>query len=124
EYGLMVLSGGLAVLAIGLAYLLFVRWVWLPSLVADLAPGVFRVLHNKYYVDEGYDKVVVRPIRKGGRFCFGIDEYVVDGLVWLVTAIPRLLAYMLRSLQTGSLQGYGLTMAAGAAVLMLLVLLM
>ena len=122
-YGLMILSGALAILAIGVAHVLYVRWPWLPGLLAEIVPGVRRVLYNKYYVDEGYDAAVVRPLRQGGRFCFGIDEYVVDGLIFVVTAVPRLLGYIMRSLQTGSLQGYGLTMAVGLAIIMVLVLL-
>ncbi len=123
EYGLMIISGGLAILAIGVAYLLHVRWEWLPGLLADVAPKTHRVLYNKYYVDEAYDAAVVKPLRKSGRICFGIDQYFVDGLVFMVTAVPRLLGAMLRSLQGGAMQSYGLTMVTGLAIIVLLVLL-
>jgi NADH-quinone oxidoreductase subunit L len=123
NYGLMVLSGALAVLALGLAYLAYVIWPGLPSMLAAIWPGAYRVLFNKYYVDEMYDAGIIRPLRGSGQLCFGIDEYVVDGLIWLVTAVPRVLAYVLRSLQSGSLQGYGVTMATGLAIIVLLVLL-
>ncbi len=122
-YGLMILSGALAIVAMALAYLLYARWTWLPGLLAEIVPAVRRVLYNKYFVDEGYDAAVVRPLRQGGRLCFGLDEYVVDGLVFLVTAVPRVLGYMMRGLQSGSMQGYGLTMAVGLAVIVVLVLL-
>jgi NADH-quinone oxidoreductase subunit L len=123
QYGLMVLSGALVVTAIGLAYLLYVRLPWLPGLVAEIIPSVRQVLFNKYYVDEGYDATVVRPLRQSGRFCFGLDEYVVDGLIFLVTAVPRLMGYIMRGFQTGSMQGYGLTMAVGMGIIIVLVLL-
>jgi len=122
EHWLMFVSGALAVIAIGLAYLVYVVLPWAPPLLADLAPGAYRLSYNKYYADEGYDAAVVRPLRNGGRLCFGIDEYVVDGIIWLITAIPRGLAYLLRTLQGGALQGYGLTMAVGLAIIVLLVL--
>jgi len=123
EYGLMIISGGLAVLAIAVAHLLYVRWEWLPGLLVDMSPKIHRVLYNKYYVDEAYDAGVVKPLRKGGRICFGMDQYFVDGLVFLVTAIPRLLGAVLRGLQGGAMQGYGLTMVTGLAIIVLLVLL-
>jgi NADH-quinone oxidoreductase subunit L len=121
-YGLMFLSGALAIIAIGVAYLLYAALPWLPPLLTELAPGAYRASFNKYWVDEGYDAAVVKPLRKGGRICFGIDEYVVDGIIWLITAIPRVLAFILRSLQGGALQGYALTMAAGLAIIVLVVL--
>ena len=92
-------------------------------MVMAVWPRAHRVLFNKYYVDEVYDAGIVRPLRGGGRLCFGIDEYVVDGLIWLVTAIPRALAYLLRGLQGGALQGYGVSMAAGLAIIVVVVLL-
>ncbi|MCH7813118.1 MAG: NADH-quinone oxidoreductase subunit L [Planctomycetes bacterium] len=118
NYGLMFLSGVLSIVAISVAYLFYVVMPWMPPLLADLVPRAYRWSYNKYFVDQGYDAGVVKPLRTGGRICFGIDEFVVDGLIWLVTAVPRGLAYLLRTLQGGALQGYGLTMAAGMAIIM------
>ena len=39
----------------------------------------------------------------------------------MVTAIPRGLAYVLRVLQSGMLQGYGLSMVTGVAIIVLFV---
>ncbi len=86
------------------------------------AAGLFRVLHNKYFVDEGYDRAVVRPLRQAGRGLFGVDRFVIDGLVWLVTAVPRGLAFLLQGLQRGAIQGYGLVMAIGIGLILILVL--
>jgi len=122
SYGLLFLSGGLAIVAIIAAYVLYVLAPWVPPILADLWPAAYRTLYNKYYVDEGYDAAVVRPLRGGGRLCFGIDEYVVDGIIWLVTAVPRGLGYLGRVFQGGALQGYALTMVGGLAVVLLLVL--
>ncbi len=43
-------------------------------------------------------------------------------LVWFVSAVPRGLAYVLRGMQRGALQGYALTMAVGLAILAVFVL--
>ncbi len=73
-------------------------------------------------MDVLYQDVIVEPARKGGEICVGLDDYLIDGLIWLVTAVPRGLAYLLRVLQAGSIQGYGLSMVVGTAILLLWVL--
>ena len=122
EYGLMVLSGGLAILAIIAAYVAYVVLPWIPAVLKAAARGAHRTLYNKYYVDELYGAVIVQPLRRLGRWCVNSDDVVVDGVVWLVTAVPRGLAYLLRPLQAGALQGYALTMVVGLVIVVLLVL--
>ncbi len=124
KHWLMIVSGLLAIGGIFTAYVLYLLAPWVPEIVAQKWPAAYRVLFNKYYVDEGYDQAVVKPLRGGGKLCFGIDEYVVDGLIWVVTAIPRGLGFALRGLQGGALQSYALSMAAGLAIIVLLVLFM
>ena len=121
EYGLMVVSGAIAILAIALAYVLYVPQRWIPALVKATAVRTHRTLWNKYYVDELYDAGLISPARRLGRVCVGLDDYLIDGLVWLATAIPRGLGYSARVLQSGFLQGYGVSMVAGIAIIMLFV---
>jgi NADH-quinone oxidoreductase subunit L len=45
------------------------------------AKAVFKVLHNKYYVDEFYQLVLLNPIRKLYNFLNLVDKFVVDGVV-------------------------------------------
>ena len=92
---------------IGLAYVLYVFWPELPGVIRTLGHRPFGVLHNKYYVDEAYDAVIVRPLHRTGRFCYGVDCYFIDGLIWLVTAVPRGLGFMLSGLQKGIDGGLG-----------------
>lgn len=122
-HGLMYISSGLAVVGILVAWWMYVKRRDVPKSIATSLPWVHGLSYNKYYVDEIYDGGVVRPLRGGGRLAFGLDEYFIDGLLWLITAIPRSLAFCLKSLQTGSLQGYAVTMAAGVVILVLLVVL-
>ena len=82
--------------------------------------GLWRLWNAKYYVDEIYDRVFVRPLRSLGSFFFGTDNYGIDGLIWFVTAVPRALGGTLRFLQHGALQGYALGMAIGLVVLLIL----
>ncbi|MCK4658406.1 MAG: NADH-quinone oxidoreductase subunit L [Phycisphaerae bacterium] len=119
---MLYLSAVLAIGGIVAAYVVYVRRPWIPGLVRTAYPEAHRVLFNKYYVDEGYDKAIIKPLRSSGRFCFGLDEYLIDGIIWFVTAVPRVLAFGLRSFQHGALQGYGVSMVAGLAIIVLLVL--
>jgi NADH-quinone oxidoreductase subunit L len=122
QYGLMVLSGGISILAIGLAYVFYVRMPWVPALVRATATGAHRTLWKKYYVDEAYNAAFVQPSWFAGKVAVGLDDYLIDGLLWVITAVPKAFGYLMRTAQSGLLQGYGLTMVAGAAVIVLLVL--
>ncbi len=121
NYGLMIVSGVLAIVGIAAAYLLYVQETWIPGLVKASAMPACRTLWNKYYVDELYEAGVVKPARNAGRVCVGLDDYLIDGLVWLATAVPRGIGYALRTFQSGVLQGYGLSMVTGIAVIVLVV---
>ena len=122
RYGLMYLSGLLAIVGIVVAYSLYVGSPMLALVIQRAFPQVWEVLHHKYYVDEAYQRWIVEPLRRTGRFCLGVDDYFIDGVVWLVTAVPRLLAFMLRTLQQGRLQGYATSMVVGLAVILVIML--
>ena len=117
-----IVSSVVAIGGIVLAYVLYVALPELPGALRAASGRMFTLMHNKYFVDEGYDAAIVKPLWKSGEFLYGVDRFFIDGLVWLVTAIPRLLGFMLRGLQQGSLQGYGVTMAGGLAILLFLAL--
>ena len=116
---IMYVSGGVALLGIGLAY---VRYGQAPVDDPDakaLGP-VFNVFHHKYWVDELYDRALVRPLRGLGHFSFGTDRFGINGLIWLVAAVPRALGALVKIFQRGALQGYALGMAAGTVLMLIL----
>ena len=78
----MAVSIVLAVAGIGLAYLCYIRQPKLPEQWAARYRRVYDFLLNRWYVDELYDRVFVRPTRAIGEFVGrGFDPEVVDGLV-------------------------------------------
>lgn len=81
--------------------------------------GLWRLWNAKYYFDEIYDHLFVRPLRDLGRVFFATDNHGVDGAVWLVAAVPRGLAFLLHFFQRGALQAYALGMVVGVTVLLL-----
>ncbi len=91
----------------------------------SLLSKVHRVLWNKYYVDELYDFIVVRPTLWMAKHLvegvsdIGVIEFVVNGVP---AAIGRL-AEKMRKVQTGLLSHYAVIMAVGAFVLIALIIL-
>ncbi len=118
-YGLMIVSGSIAILAILVSYVVFVSQTWIAGLAKLSFGRAHKTLWNKYYVDELYDRALIRPAKTTGKVCVGLDDYLIDSLLWLVTAVPRGVGYLLRNLQTGMLQGYGLSMVAGIGIIAL-----
>jgi NADH-quinone oxidoreductase subunit L len=80
-------------------------------------PGLYRVVFNKYYVDEFYDLVVVRPVRWiafalwKAVDAFVIDLIFVNGVGFIVSGFGKLSKY----LQNGDLQRYIVAVLVGAA---------
>ncbi len=76
---------------------------------------------NKWYVDEFYDFLIRTPLLIFSHIFAAIDKLLVDGLVDLFGAIPKMLARGLRPSQNGILQSYATGMAGGLAVILLVV---
>ncbi|HUF41972.1 MAG TPA: NADH-quinone oxidoreductase subunit L [Verrucomicrobiae bacterium] len=68
---------------------------------------LYRLSLNKFYIDEVYDFVIVRPFTAGSRFLARcVDPWVIDGAVNGVAAAARGLSSVWRGLQTGNVQHY------------------
>ncbi len=121
---LMYVSALLAITGIAAAYVAYVLKPELARKVKDNAAGLHTLLHNKYYVDEINEQVIVNPLRQSGGLFFGIDRFVVDGAVWAVSAVPRAAGFVLRATQNGAVQSYGVSMTLGLAIVVLVVYLL
>ena len=104
-------------LGLALAWLAYIRDPGLPARVADSFRGPYRFLLNKWYFDELYDRMFVRPAFALGRlFWRGGDEGVInrfgpDGAATLVAEGSRLAVRF----QSGYLYTYALVMLLGLA---------
>ena len=82
------------------------------------------MLEHKYWVDEIYQSAIVEPLRMLGRACVAFDNYVIDGLLWIISFIPQAGGFALKiSTQRGYLQGYSVTMILGVVIILLVVFL-
>jgi proton-translocating NADH-quinone oxidoreductase chain L len=112
---LMIVSSAIAVAGIGLAYWMYVKQ---PSLAGDMAnrmATVFELSRNKFFFDELYELVIVRPMTIFAHVCRIVDTYILDGLVDLLGQTPVFVGYLVRPVQNGLVQFYALLMALGLA---------
>jgi NADH-quinone oxidoreductase subunit L len=119
EMGLAVLVVGLAAAAIYLAYRIFVSDPEIPGRLADRLAVLYRVLWNKFYVDEIYDAVVVWPLVRFSRFVLwrGVDVGLIDGAVNGTASLMRRWSDRVRRLQTGYARVYASWLLLGTVLI-------
>ncbi|HEY4491547.1 MAG TPA: NADH-quinone oxidoreductase subunit L, partial [Acidobacteriota bacterium] len=134
EFGLMGISVAVALIGILIAWHMYLRKPETAPAIAARFPLAYRVLFRKYYVDEIYNAVVVQPIKGFCRASMWFDLAIIDGLVngsawmtlksavvsiWidvnivdlLVNVVGYLIRFfggLVRKMQTGLVQNYGL----------------
>ncbi len=127
QFSLMGATVLLAFAAFGLAYVLFGRDVAGPEQLEALpdGPTPVRVLAHKWYVDEIYEAAIVRPLVAISDFVLYkvVDAFLIDRVMLGIFAVPvRYGGYLVRWLQNGSAQRYATVFAAGAVILLWVVL--
>ncbi len=121
-YAMMWVSSVIAVIGIIAAWYLYAYRRDVATRIAEDMPEAHTLLYNKYYVDEWYDAAIVQPLWRLGRLAYATDQIVVDGILALITAVPRTVGAVFRSLQDGLIQSYGLTMTASLLLIVLIAL--
>lgn len=111
--GLLPLFMGIS--GIALAWLFYISAPHLPARLAKTFPYLYKFLLNKWYFDELYDFLFVRPSKRLGQYLWKFwDEKIIDGLgpngAALVTHIA---ANRTSRLQSGYLYHYAFAMLAG-----------
>jgi NADH-quinone oxidoreductase subunit L len=118
EWYLMGVSVLAALGGFGLAWQLYYRDKDLPAKIAASLGGLYRAVLNKYYVDEIYGAVLVRPLIVFSRAALwqGADRSVIDAAVNGSATTTREVSDGLRQMQSGNLRSYAGWIAAGSAV--------
>ena len=119
EWSLMTFTTGLALAIIVASYFIYGKKSNLPA--SDAAQtGLTRVIAHKFYVDEIYDFLFVRPVERLSKiFHYYIDIQGIDGIVNGVGTGVQRLGAELRKLQNGNIEYYLLGMVVGALLLLL-----
>jgi NADH-quinone oxidoreductase subunit L len=118
EYLLMGISVFVALFGAWLAYLFYVSKPYLPQKIADGLNGFYTAVLNKYYVDELYAKLFVKPLIDGSTAILwqGVDRKVIDDTVNNAADGARQVSDEVRHMQSGNLRSYAGWIAAGSAV--------
>ena len=125
EWMVMAISVVAGFSGIGLAAFVYLREGNLAERIASRFSGVHRVLWNKYYVDELYSFIIVRPaFWVAKNVIVGVtDGKIIEGIVNGVPALIGRFSSWLRAIQTGMVHQYATVMAIGALVILAMVLL-
>jgi len=139
EWLFALISIAVAGFGLFLAYTFYMKKKELPEKMVESWPGIHRVLYNKYYVDEIYNKIFVRGTLRAADDLYVLDANVVDGAVNgvargtlvssvlsnladmglvdgavnLVGAVLTAISKLFRRVQTGLVQNYALLMLMG-----------
>ncbi len=118
EYWLMGVSVVVALLGAWLAYVLYLSKPYLPQKIADGLNGFYTAVVHKYYIDEIYAAVFVKPLIEGSTRILwqGVDKGVIDATVNNSADAARQVSDEVRRMQSGNLRSYAGWIAAGSAV--------
>jgi NADH-quinone oxidoreductase subunit L len=118
ELLMMVVSVVIALIGIGIAYLFYVKNPALPKLLAERWKGLYKLVFNKYYVDELYEILFIKSLKGLGTGLWkGFDDFVIDGTINGIAYLIGWLSGVMRRMQTGLVQNYAFSMIIGGIVL-------
>ena len=115
---LMLISVGAAFLGLFLAWTLYFRRPQLPARIAASLGGLYQAVAHKYYIDELYNVLFVKPLIDGSTAILwhGVDQNVIDATVNNSASAARHVSDNARHMQSGNLRSYAGWVAAGGAV--------
>ena len=117
---LLFMAGSVMVAILGflLAYVLYISKPELPKKIAASLGSLYDAVLNKYYVDEIYAKVFVKPLVDGSTAVLwqGVDRKLIDDTVNNAADGALRVSDEVRQMQSGNLRSYAGWIAAGAAV--------
>jgi len=105
EYMLMAIATIGALIGIGIAYKKYLKDNTIPSEDAEIN-GFSKVLYNKYYVDEAFDALFVKPINVLSSFFRDSVETTLSALVFGLGKVTNSLAFEGKKVHNGSVGLY------------------
>lgn len=118
EWVLMALSGIVTIVAIILAQYMYLVNPTVPGRLSERYASLYKLLSNKYYVDEIYGAIIVQPFLRLSAFVKSVlEDEVVDGTVDRVAFGIGGASRILRRIQTGYLRSYALAVLMGVVLI-------
>jgi NADH-quinone oxidoreductase subunit L len=119
EYYLMIISVAVVGIAILIAHRFYIRNLKIPKRLAQRFNFGYRMLLNKYYIDELYDKVIVNPLLNLALLLWKkFDVLVIDGAANGIAFLTKWVGSVVRKTETGYLRNYALSLIFGAMLIL------
>ncbi len=88
-----------------------------PALITTLHKRfllLYKILINKYFVDELYHQLITTPVRQFSKHvCLWVDTTIIDGIIHTIGKATIVIGSQLRELQQGLIQNYAFVMTMG-----------
>jgi NADH-quinone oxidoreductase subunit L len=108
-----------ALIGLFFAYLFYYKRPELPERITSKMHGIYTMVLHKYYVDEGYGAIFVKPLLALSTVVLwrGVDQGVIDGLVNGAGTASQGVGNELRRMQSGNIRSYAAWVAIGGAAI-------
>ncbi|MHC1706817.1 MAG: NADH-quinone oxidoreductase subunit L [Bacteroidales bacterium] len=121
ELMLLLFSLSLLVITIYLAWFIFIKRHRIPGPDGLIMPWYRKLVFRKYYVDELYNMLFVKPFEFLSAFFYDkIEKGIIDKIVNLTGNLTFEIGVLVRKLQNGSISFYLFSMMAGLLFFLLL----
>jgi NADH-quinone oxidoreductase subunit L len=123
ELMLSIVAVALAALGWLVAHLLYQQKPDRPAQLAAAMPAGYKLLSNKYYVDEFYGATLVKPLFAISTYVLGwvVEKALLGGAAWLLGGTATFSGAILQRWQSGNLRSYAAWLAAGAGAVLLFI---
>lgn len=118
EWMLMGIASVSAAVIIYVAYLIYMKRNIRPLPEGAAMPGLQKLIYNKYFVDELYDKVIRKPLDVLSAVYHYIDTKVIDEIVNGVGSAVNGMSSVVRKAQTGHIGVYIFSMVLGIVAIL------
>ena len=107
-------------LGLSLAIIFYIIFKSLPSYLSKRFSIIYNFFLNKWYFDEFYDFLLVKPLKKIGLFLWlYFDKKIIDGLgPDGVSSLVLVLSRQISKFQTGYVYHYAFAMLVGLAIIL------
>ncbi len=124
ELGLAFVSVLVALAGFYIAYIFYYKKPRTAAALAGRVPALYRLVENKFYVDEIYSALIVTPLLMFTRLFLGglIDGGIVNGAGAAAGGTTRGLSSLVRRVQSGNIRSYAGWLAIGAAAVLLVMI--
>ena len=111
-------------LGLALAWWFYIKSPDTPKKLAQSLSGPYKLIHNKYYVDEIYNFLIIAPLLWISTHVLWhfVDEGVIDGTVNGTARVARETGSHVRELQSGNTRSYATWVVIGGAGVTVLML--